>query len=71
MSSIEYEGVGASLEEAIKDAHRQIPIPPHADITFSKVIDSGATYGGFIPQWSFWAKVIAVEAPITSPALLR
>lgn len=63
MATPEYVGTGATLEDAVRAAHDKIPPPPHGDITYSKVLDWGAQYGGFIPQWSFWAKLVATGNP--------
>jgi len=60
----EYTGTGTTLEDAVRAAHSKIPPPAHGDVTYSKVVDWGAQYGGFIPQWSFWAKLIATGNPI-------
>jgi len=58
-----YFGTGPSLEAAVQAAHQQIPPPEHGDVTFSRIVDWGAQYGGIIPQWSYWATLVETQDP--------
>lgn len=52
-----YEGVGPTIEEAVKAAHDQIPPRKGRDFTVSKVLTWGMQFGGFTAQTSFYAIV--------------
>ncbi|MBY5456884.1 hypothetical protein HFO89_10985 [Rhizobium leguminosarum] len=54
-----YEGLGATLEEAVEKAHVQIPPQPGTDYTISRVVDWGMQFGGFVGAKLFYAKVFA------------
>ncbi|MBD9624763.1 hypothetical protein IB279_17620 [Ensifer sp. ENS06] len=66
-----YVGVGATLEDAVKAAHDQIPFRPESDYTVSRVIDWGMQFGGFIPDRLIYVKVVQDEhAPFMTPGKL-
>jgi hypothetical protein len=52
-----YEGTGATIEEALKEAHDQIPPRDGRDFTVSKVKDWGMQFGGFTMQTLFYVVV--------------
>ncbi len=56
-----YEGIGTSLEEAIRTAHSQIKIRPGRDFTTSRVIDWGMQFGGLTEETVYYVKVIEDE----------
>jgi hypothetical protein len=56
-----YEGTGKNLEEAVKNAHQQIPLRQGKDFVISKVVEWGFCRGGFIDVELFYAKVIEDE----------
>jgi len=61
MNSKEYEGVDASLEEALRAAHDQIPLRSGRDFTTSRVVDWGMQFGGFACQTLYYVKVVEDE----------
>lgn len=56
-----YEGIGRSLEEALRVAHSQIKFRPGRDFTVSRVIDWGMQFGGFARATVYYVKVIEDE----------
>jgi hypothetical protein len=62
-----YEGTGKTFEEAIDQAHSQIPPRPGRDFAIAKVIEFGMQRGGFLMAKLFYAKVVEDEnAPFKS-----
>jgi hypothetical protein len=56
---IVYEGVGETLEEALRQAHDRIPaLGQGKDYTLSRVIDWGMQYGGIAMQYRVWVRVV-------------
>jgi hypothetical protein len=56
---IVYEGVGATLEEALRVAHAKVPPPgPGKDYNTSRVVESGVQFGGITGQTVFWVRLI-------------
>ncbi len=55
---IKYEGVADTLEEALRAAHEKIPVRPGHDFTTSRVVDWGMQFGGFIPQVTYYVRVV-------------
>lgn len=53
-----FEGVGKTLEEALKFAHGQIPPSAHKDFAISQVLAWGLQRGGIANQTRFYVKVI-------------
>lgn len=52
-----FEGVGSTIDEALRAAHRQLPIPPGRDYTVSRVRDFGMQFGGFAGATTFYVVV--------------
>lgn len=53
----QYEAVGATLEEAVRKAHNQIPPRQGRDFAVSKVVTWGLQTGGFVFSLVFYAVV--------------
>lgn len=52
-----YEGVGATLDEAISKAHDKIPIREGRDFVVSRVTGWGMQTGGFIFERKYYAQL--------------
>lgn len=53
----QYEAVGATLEEALRKAHDQIPPRQGRDFAVSKVVTWGMQTGGFVLSRLFYVVV--------------
>jgi len=61
-----YEGLGATLDLAIQDAHSQIPVRQGFDFVACRVVESGFQRGGFTDAKLFYARVVEDLGPFKS-----
>ena len=59
-----YEALGATVEEAVTNAHDQIPSRIGRDFTVSKVVSWGMQTGGFVATRQFYA---VIEEDVNAP----
>jgi hypothetical protein len=53
-----FEGVGDTLEEALRNAHDQIPFRAGRDFSTSRTVDWGMQFGGFAGQTVYYVRVV-------------
>jgi hypothetical protein len=58
-----YQGLGNSLEEAVKAAHAKIPIRTGRDFVVCRVLQWGYQRGGFVDAQQFYALVVENDLP--------
>lgn len=56
-----YQGLGETLEDAVRNAHSKIPPRAGRDFVVCRVMDWGYQRGGFMDSKLFYAKVIEDE----------
>ncbi|MHC2295835.1 hypothetical protein ACVJBD_000041 [Rhizobium mongolense] len=58
MTDQTYEGLGDTVEDALRAAHDQIPFRTGHDYTTSRVVDWGMQFGGFVGQTIYYVRVV-------------
>ncbi|TBA52721.1 hypothetical protein [Rhizobium ruizarguesonis] len=53
-----FEGVGDTIEEALRAAHDQIPFGAGRDFSTSRIVDWGMQFGGFAGQTLYYVRVV-------------
>lgn len=61
-----YEGLGATIELAIEDAHSQIPLRAGIDYVACRLVECGYQRGGFTNTKLFYARVVEDLGPFKS-----
>lgn len=60
-ATVLYEGLGDTLEVAVRKAHAQIPLRTGRDFVICRVVEFGYQRGGFTDTKLFYAKVVEDE----------
>jgi hypothetical protein len=60
-TSVIYEGLGVTIDEAVREAHGKIPRRTGKDFVVCRVLEWGFQRGGFVDTKQFYALVVEDE----------